>query len=224
MKSRTCLIAGSTGLVGSHLLEHLEASPLYSEVIAIVRRPTPSRGKIRFLTVDFQKMANTLEGLRVEDVFCCLGTTIRKARSQTAFREVDFAYPVMLGRWAAESGVSRFLVISSLGASATSRVFYSRVKGEMEQALTALPLRSLTILRPSLLVGHRSEFRPGEKLSMMLSPLAKPLLVGRLRKYRAIRADRVADAMVQLAQEDFVGVRTVESDQLQYVSTREKPL
>lgn len=210
---RTALMAGATGLVGSALLSLLLESSRYAEVHALVRRPLGhTHPKLHGHQVDFNQLDKYASFPQVTDVFCCLGTTIKTAGSQAAFRAVDFDYVVNTARRALAGGASRFLVVSAMGASANSRVFYSRVKGEMEEAVSALGFESVVIVRPSFLAGERTESRPGERIALaLLKPLA-PLVP---KKYRAIDAAAVARALFHHALYAEPGTRIVESDALQ---------
>lgn len=194
----TALIAGASGLVGSFLLEQLLESSEYDRVIALVRRPLErTHPKLRQVTSDFAALEKTTADLGCADAYCCLGTTIRRAGSRENFRAVDHA-AVLAFAWAARrNGAQRFFFVSSLGADAASRIFYHRVKGETEEALEVLGFPTLGIFRPSLLLGPRPEFRLGERISAMILWLAEPLLLGRLRPYRAISAEVVARAMLR---------------------------
>jgi uncharacterized protein YbjT (DUF2867 family) len=134
-----------------------------------------------------------------QDVYCCLGTTIKQAGSQAAFRRVDFDYPVALAQAAARDGAQRLLVVSSLGADARSSVFYSRVKGEMEDAVRAAGVAKTLIFRPALLSGPRGEYRLGERVGLVIGSVFGPLL----GKYRPIHGDLVAAAMLRAALDDL---------------------
>jgi uncharacterized protein YbjT (DUF2867 family) len=195
--SRSALLVGATGLVGGFLLERLLASPRYARVIVWARRALDkAHPKLTVEVADFERLAP--RRVDAEDVYCCLGTTIGRAGSQKAFRHVDFDYPVALAGTAARSGARRFLVVSALGANARSRVFYSRVKGEMEDAVRAAGVPKTLIFRPSLLSGPRAEPRLGEQVGVVLGALLGPLL----GRYRPIHADRVAAAMLRAAELD----------------------
>ena len=162
---RTALLLGATGLVGGHVLDLLLASPRYSRVRVLGRRRLArTDAKLDSQEIDFDRLARHAELFRVDDVFCCLGTTIAKAGSQEAFRRVDLSYVVEAASLASEAGAEQFLVVSAVGADPDSRVFYNRVKGEMEAGVKRLPFRAVWILRPSLLLGEREEFRLGEKV------------------------------------------------------------
>ncbi len=211
--SRTALLAGATGLVGSHVLECLLADATWSHVVTVGRRTTPERHeKLEQRVLDI----GAIEGLgdlpHADDVFCCLGTTIKRAGSQQAFRRVDHDFVVGLARAGLRLGATQFLLVSAIGADPESRVFYSRVKGEAEAAVRKMPYRAIQIFRPSLLLGERSEFRLGERIAMVGAPLLRLLLVSRLRRYRPIPARDVARAMVRVAREAPRGPNVLEYD------------
>lgn len=213
--ARSVLLLGATGLIGNHCLHLLLQDESYEKVIAFVRSPmTLSHPKLEQCQVDYEQMERHTAPARVHDVFCCLGTTIKKAGSQAAFRRVDFEYPLQIAQLALREGAQQFLLVSSLGAHPASPVFYSRVKGEVEAALTKLPFRALHIFRPSLLLGERPEFRLGEKIGEYAYKATSFLWQGPLRKYRPITAQTVAAAMVHLAKQDQSGIHIHESFQI----------
>lgn len=154
------------------------------------------------------------EDLRAEDVFCTLGTTIRKAGSPEAFRKVDFTATLQLARVCLARGARTFTVVTSIGADPKSRFFYTRVKGELEQSLRSLGFPSLTILRPSLITGQRPEPRLRETLGEALLLLLRPVLIGPWKKYRAVGAAAIARTMVAAAQSPIPGTKIVESDRI----------
>ena len=198
--ARIALVAGATGLVGSKLVRQLLERPEYDQVRVLGRRPPPfDAGQLRFIASDFSRLEDLDVELKVDDVFCCLGTTIKVAGSQAAFERVDYHMVVDLARAAHKAGAKRFLVVSAMGASEKSAVFYSRVKGRMEKAVRELPFEAVHIVRPSLLMGERKDVRPGEVLGQIVAPWLAPLMVGPLKAYRPVKADDVASALVQLA-------------------------
>jgi uncharacterized protein YbjT (DUF2867 family) len=198
--ARIAVVAGATGLVGRELLGQLTGAPGYAEVRVLGRRPPAGAGgKVRFVETDFTDLAKHAAMLAADDVFCCLGTTLRKAGSQPAFERVDYEMVVDLARAAHQAGARRFLVVSAVGASERSAAFYSRVKGRMERAVRELPFEAVHIVRPSLLLGDRAERRPGEQAAQVFAPLLAPLLRGPLARYRAVPAADVATALVLLA-------------------------
>lgn len=198
--SRIALVAGATGVVGNQLLNKLLTSPDYAEVRILARRPlSQTHAKLSVLQTDFTDLARLGDALKADDVFCCLGTTLRKAGSKAAFEQVDYHYVVSLARAARATGSKQFLVISSVGAGLKATSFYLQVKGRMERDVIAAGYPSTHFLRPSLLMGPREESRPGERLAQIVMPLFSPLLLGTMRKYRPIEASAVADSMLTLA-------------------------
>jgi uncharacterized protein YbjT (DUF2867 family) len=194
MTARTCLILGASGLVGGRLLRHLLDDPGYAKVTALVRRPLDvTHEKLACVVCDLENPATYAAHVPVDDVFCCLGTTIKKAGSQEAFRKVDHDYPLAVAR---ASGASRYFIVTAVGASPRSAVFYNRVKGDVEEALGRLAFKGgLKIFRPSMLIGERSESRPAERVGMAVMSATAPLFFGSLKRYRAIDAALVAKAV-----------------------------
>jgi uncharacterized protein YbjT (DUF2867 family) len=215
MTTRSALLLGGSGLVGGECLKLLLRDETYGRVMALGRRLLPVRhDKLEQHEIDFKRLPDFVPFLLAQDVFCCLGTTIKKAGSQAAFREVDFSYTVELARLCAASGAEQFLLVSALGASAQSRLFYNRVKGETEAAVAELPYKGAHIFRPSLLLGQRQEFRLGERLAERASKLFSFLLKGTWAKYRPIEARAVAAAMLWTAKESEAGLHIYESEQI----------
>jgi len=210
-------LAGATGLVGQHCLDLLLADPQVGAVVAIGRRaPERVHPKLRFLATEhFTDLSPALERDRPAAVLCALGTTIKKAGSQAAFREVDLDYPLRLAVEAAATGAGVFAVVTAVGASAQSPVFYNRVKGELELALAALPLKTVHVLHPSLLLGQRAEARPAERLGIVFSGILRAVCVGPWRKYRPIRAELVAQALARAAHDTRPGWHVYEGEALE---------
>lgn len=210
-------VAGSTGLVGASLVELLLEQAEVTRIGALVRRPHwAPRPKLEELVVDFERLESSpvLAGRPVSHAACCLGTTIAKAGSQEAFRRVDFDYVVAFGRAARKAGARSLLVVSALGANPKSSIFYNRVKGEGEAALAELGFPTLHILRPSLLLGERSEQRPGERVASAIGRPLGHLLFGPLKKYAPIEGTDVARALIRLALDPREGRFVHESDEL----------
>ena len=200
------LLAGATGLTGEHLLDRLLNEPTVARVLAPSRRPLAAHPHLENPVGELAALLPHLSG-NVDIAFCCLGTTIKQAGSEAAFRAVDHDLVLAFAARARALGARHLLVISALGADAHSPVLYNRVKGELEAALQAQDWPQLTIVRPSLLLGARREFRLGERL---LAPLAR-WIPG---KYRGIKACTLAHALWRLALEEQDGTRIIESDQL----------
>jgi uncharacterized protein YbjT (DUF2867 family) len=217
---RTALLAGATGLVGRALLSLLLERPEYGRVEVLARRPLDDAAtsglKRRVHIVDFAALQAVPA---VDDVCIALGTTIRVAGSPAAFRAVDHDLVVAIARAARAAGASRLAVVSALGADAGSRVFYNRVKGEMEAAVATLGFATLVIARPSLLLGDRAALgqplRPGEVWAARLSRPLATLLPARIRP---IEAERVARSMIDALTAAAPGVRVLSSAEMQSAS------
>jgi uncharacterized protein YbjT (DUF2867 family) len=210
MAEAVAIVAGATGLVGQELVRQLAAESTWREVRALVRHALPpglSRPTVVSVQVDYARLEPPPLWTAADHVFCALGTTMRQAGSAAAFRRVDFEYPLALARAAEAGGTRHFLLVSALGAAPASRVFYNRVKGEVEVAITALGFRSVTIARPSLLLGHRVEPRLGEQLGKVLGRLAPP-------RWKPVPAARVARALVDAAKRDLPGIHILENRDL----------
>ena len=204
---RTALIAGATGLVGGECLRRLLAHPAWTTVVVLTRRNVGAEWaspKLRQVLTDFASLERHRGQLVADHVFCALGTTMRKAGSRAAFREVDLEYPLRLAQLARANGARHFSLVSAVGADRRSAFHYSRVKGELEEALMEMGWPSLAIFRPSVIEGKRSEVRPLERLSgslLRLAPLA----------WRPVAAANIASAMVSVALESPPGITIVES-------------
>lgn len=225
---RIALVAGASGLVGGQLLSLLLNSPYYARVHALSRRP---------LMFDHPRLANRvvrfeaslqaqLKGLQCQDAFCCLGTTIRDAGGQAAFRAVDLDLVLEFAHLALGCGAQRLVVVSAVGANKASKNFYLRVKGEMEQALEDVNFRALDIMQPSLLLGARRNPRLLELAGQVAMRLLNPLLLGGWSRLRAIPAATVAAAMCGAALSGRRGTYRYTHDgmrQLADTGTRKRP-
>lgn len=210
---KIALLAGSTGLIGGQLLELLLKDHRYSSVTAISRKPLMvSNPKLVNLVCELKDISNYGDQLKSDDVFCCLGTTIKKAKSKENFRAVDFDAPLALAKISKALGAKNYLLVSALGANKNSSVFYNQVKGEVEEAIQQVGFDSLHILRPSLLLGSRTEERSGEdafKFFYKIFGFLVPL------KYQAIESHKVAKAMIEFAHHNQTGNFIHESVKLQ---------
>jgi uncharacterized protein YbjT (DUF2867 family) len=210
---KTALVAGSSGLIGGRLLNLLLEDSRYEKVIAISRKPlTLTHPKLENVVFDFDKLKQHNRALKCDDIFCCLGTTIKKVKTKEAFRKVDFDYPLELARMGKELGVEKYLLVSALGANRNSSLFYNQVKGEVEEAIAKIGIPTLHIFRPSLLVGPRSEQRTGEEAAKWVYRIFGFIIP---TKYMAIESIKVARAMISCAQEKGTGVIIHESKELQ---------
>lgn len=211
MEQRTALVLGASGLTGQNLLNLLLDDPMYTRITIYVRKLLASdHPKLEQHIVNYDGLDQAIDA---EDVFCCLGTTIKKAGNQQAFRLVDLVYPQRVAELQLNAGSKRFLVISAVGADANSSIFYSRTKGQMEKALITLGYKCLCIFRPSFILGERSEKRTAEKIGMGISKLISPLLVGPLKKYQAVTALGLAKSMQDSAHRFSEGVHIISSNE-----------
>jgi uncharacterized protein YbjT (DUF2867 family) len=212
---RTALVLGATGLVGGVLLRRLLDDPAWTHVTVLGRRPTGRvHPRLTEVAAELDEIPDHAERFAVHTVFCCLGTTLRKAGSREAFRRVDLGAVAIAARLASRGGATRFLLVSAGGADPASRIFYNRVKGEAEAAVLAAGIPGVDVFRPSLILGPRGERRPLEAAAQRIGRLLAPLLAGPLRRVRPVPADAVARAMLRLASDAAPGRRTVENEEI----------
>jgi len=205
------LLVGATGLVGSEVLRLALAAPEVSAVVAPVRRSLPPQAKLHAPQVDFDALPGDAGWWRADAVICALGTTIKVAGSQEAFRRVDYDYPLAVARLARQHGTPAFVLNSAYGANPASGIFYNRVKGELEHALQAMGFDSLAIARPGLIGGQRQEFRLGERIALPVLGALGPLLP---RAWRINPAQNIARAMLDAALRRQPGVHIISSAQM----------
>ena len=215
VKMRSAVIVGATGLVGAHLVQQLCENDYYISVTALSRRELSyNHPKLIVKKIDFDHLQEQDFDF-AEVIFCCLGTTRKKAGSREKFEKVDVEYPLRVAQIAKKKGANHFIVISAMGANEKSLAYYNRVKGKLEKQLVELDFPQLSIVRPSLLVGKRDEFRLGEKLGEAVLAVLNPILVGPLKKYRSILGSQVAEAMTVISlHEKPDKVEIYESNQL----------
>ncbi len=214
MNEKTALLLGATGLVGSECLKRLVADDYYSRIIVLTRRALADAAggpKIESHVVDFDRVSDCRDLLKASHVFCTLGSTLQKAGSKEQFRRIDFTYVHGIAAICAEQGTEHFLVVSAMGANARSRIFYSRVKGELEEALQRLPFKGLSVFRPSLILGDRKECRLKEEISKRVSSV---FLYAVPEKYKPVEAADIAKAMLMTAHAGPTGFRIYESDEI----------
>ncbi len=208
--NRKAMIAGATGLVGSQLLARLLQSDLYAQVIAPSRKPlATTHEKLTTEIFAFEEIPDLAVAspslFQVDDVFCCLGTTLKTAGSKQAFEAVDYGHVLALAKACEQQGAQRFFLGSAVGANPESSNFYSQVKGRTEVAVSKLGFSSVYWIRPSLLLGERDEHRAGEAWAQRLAPLFSPVLAGPLRQFRPVTAADVASHIMEQAASDTPG-------------------
>jgi uncharacterized protein YbjT (DUF2867 family) len=213
------VIAGASGLVGTELLTLLTANKYYGSIHLPVRRPMNNLpAGVHSHQVDFSNLKGFDPGVAIRDVYICLGTTQKKAGGKAGFYVVDHDYVLNLAKWAKSNGVERVCIISSIGANPKSSSFYLKTKGEVEQELIALGFQHLCIVRPSLLLGKRDEYRWAEELAAKIYPVFSLLLIGKIRKYRAVKAEKVARAMFRFTTGLTSSLMVAENDMINDLS------
>lgn len=211
-QTQSALLVGATGLVGGHVLARLLQDPDYSRIHVLTRRPlAQADAKLEVRIQPFDRIADLAweepDFFAVDHVYCCLGTTLKAAGSKQAFATVDYGYVKAVAEAAAAAGARRFALVSAVGADSRSPFFYNRIKGRVEAAVAALDFEAVDLVRPSLLLGERTEHRTGEAAGQRLAPLLSGLLVGPLRKFKPVAAEAVARHMIERVKAPAAGAR-----------------
>jgi uncharacterized protein YbjT (DUF2867 family) len=221
MESRTAIVFGGTGLVGRLVIGELNDSEIYQNIIVFGRSASkyPPGSKIKEFIIDFSKPESFSDLIKGDDLYICMGTTIKKAGSVQNMEAIDRDLPVMLAKTARRNNVQRMVIVSSIGANPASSNYYLRIKGEMEQQILNIDFKTVVIVRPSLLLGDRKEKRFGESAGKSFMKLFGVFLFGTFKKYRAIDGKSVAYAMVQILN-GTNGKGIYESDKLQNIADK----
>lgn len=215
MNNKTALLIGATGLIGNHCLELLLNHDSYSLVKIFIRKDIPlEHPRLKKFIINFDDASKYAHEFICDDVYCCLGTTKKKAGSQALVKKIDHDYPLEFAQLAKAQGAKQFLLVSSLGAKINSANFYLRIKGQLEEALKRIGFTRLIILRPSFLLGERKEFRLGENIGKFVLFFIAPLMLGFARKYRPIEGKKVAEFMLKTASQNTSGTFIFESDKI----------
>ena len=213
--TKTAIIVGATGLVGHILLQKLVDDETYEKIIVISRRlPDVTNKKIKLIKIDFDNLKDFAAEIVGDDVFCCIGTIQKKTPNHEIYKKIDYQYPLDLAEITLKNGSTSFNLVSSMGANPNSSFFYPKIKGELERDLSALPFETLNIYRPSLLDGCRTGIRTSENFFIKAMRVINPLLFGSLKKYRSIKVEAVAEAMLQQAKEAASGIHIYQSDEI----------
>jgi len=211
---KNALVFGATGLIGNELIWRIVDDAHYKDVRVFARRKVRMKNlHAEVFQIDFEKLDEYAHLITGDDCFCCIGTTMKIARSKENFRKVDFDLVVKIAQLASQNGVKRFIVVSSIGANASSSNFYLRTKGEMEEAIQKFSFEQITIVRPSFLDGTRREFRIGERIGMLFAKILSPFMIGPLKRYKPIHARKVVKAMLHIANSKNTKI-IYESDEL----------
>ena len=214
----TATLVGATGLIGSYLLKELLNDPYFDTVRILIRRPLDiTHPKLEKKIVDFKDSDSLLVALSNSDVlFCAIGSTMKKVKGdKEAYRKIDFDIPVKLARFCKMIGCEKFILVSSAGANSKSRNFYQRLKEETEEAVKSVGLKTVHIMRPSLLLGERKEFRLGENIGKVLMTSLSFLIPA---KYKAIQGEDVAKVMLVLSKKNNEGVFVHENSEIRDLS------
>jgi len=218
MDSKTALLIGATGLVGGHCLRFLLEGDYYDRVVVLARRKLPlDHEKLEQHVIDFDSLARNADLVKADDIYCCLGTTRKKAVSDEAYYRVDFTYPFEIARLGRANGAEHYAIVTAIGASPHSRFLYNRTKGEIEKAVSRLGFQGVYLFRPSLLVGERNEERKWEERELMIGSKLSFLLVGPMKRFRPIGAQAVAFAMVRTTRQGRPGIHIIESEEIREI-------
>ncbi|MGF7078693.1 NAD(P)H-binding protein [Mucilaginibacter sp. UYCu711] len=213
--TKKAIIIGASGLIGSKLLAILCTQPDYSEILVIARKKTrTSNTKITQLIIDFEYLDHYTNLITGDVVFCCMGTTKSQTPNLKEYRKIDHDYPVRLAEIALKNGIDEYHFISAIGANSESSNFYTKMKGNTEEDLKKIGLKSLHIYEPSVLIGYRKKSRPLERIAVLVMKIINPFLIGRLKKYKAIQASDVAKAMYKQSLKNKRGVFIYTSDKI----------
>lgn len=213
---KKAILAGASGAIGSSLLQQLLDSSDYSEVLVLVRKNLDvEHPKLKQLVLDFSKMGQHTAEITGDVVFCCLGTTKSQTPDQQEYRKIDYQYPLDLASITQGNGAESYHLVSSIGANKDSSVFYTRTKGEVERDLKLVPFKNIHIYQPSMLVADRGGKRAAEGIGKIIMQIVNPFLWGKLKKYRSIKVEVVAKAMLKNSLDDTRGIFVHESDQIQ---------
>lgn len=217
---KTAIILGASGLTGNLLLEQLIADERYESVKIFTRKGIgQTHPKVTEYIGNLLQMHEFKKKFVADEVYCCIGTTLKQTPDKAKYHEIDFGIPVAAAKLCHENDIDTFLVISAMGANAKSNIFYNRTKGEMEQAVLAEKIPYTYILRPSFIGGDRNQSRPGEKIGISIVKMIHPLMVGSLKKYRLIGAEKIAHAMVNLANSNSES-QVLASDEIEKTGSR----
>lgn len=212
--SKTAIILGASGLTGSLVMEKLLANEAYGKVKLFSRKASGmTHPKLEEHLGDILHLDQFEAEFTGDEVYCCIGTTKKKTPERLVYRNIDYGIPVNAALLCNANKIPVFTVVSAVGANSKSSIFYNRTKGEMEDSVLEAGIERTYILRPSLISGNRLEHRNGEGISIALFKFLRPLLIGRLRRYRAIEADTIASCMIRLANSNETS-QIVESEQI----------
>lgn len=210
MEKRKAVIVGASGLIGSRLLELLLADEQYDEILSVVRKSSgKAHAKLKELVVDFSRLEEYKAAIIGDVVFLCVGTTRKKSPDQQEYRSIDYGINLGVAKWAKANGAEEVHLISAMGANVNASIFYNRLKGEIERDLMAMDFPGTFIYQPSLLIGSRAESRPAEYFSQQIVPFFDLFLRAGWSKYHSVKAEEVAQAMLNYSKKQVLGCFTL---------------
>ena len=216
---KTAIILGASGLTGSILLEKLINDDSYESIKLFSRKKIEGLPKkVQQFIGDILELANFKANFKANEVFCCIGTTAKKTPNKETYKRIDFGIPVTAAKLSKLNNIPTFIVVSAMGANAKSSVFYNRTKGEMEQEVFQQNILNTYILRPSIIGGNRKENRLLEKIGLVIFKIIQPLFIGKLKQYKIIEAEEIAQAMLNLANSKTSKEKIITSDKVREIS------
>jgi len=217
---KTAIILGASGLAGSILLNKLLDDKRYTTIKLFLRKRIEGLpSKVNQYIGNLFDLKSFKEDFKGDEVYCCIGTTAKKTPNKTIYKSIDYGIPVAAAKLSKENGIHSFLVVSALGANASSRIFYNKTKGEMERDVLLEKIEKTYILQPSIIGGERKEQRIGEKIGLVVFKLLQPLFVGKLKKYRITEAEHIAQALINLANSDST-THIITSEKIKEIATK----
>ncbi len=216
---KTAIILGATGLTGNLLLHKLINDDRYKTIKLFSRTKIDGLpSKVKQFIGNQLKLEDFKEDFTADEVFCCIGTTSKKTPDKNLYKQIDYGIPVAASKLSKENNIQTFLVVSAMGANIKSQVFYNKTKGEMEQAVLQQHIKNTFILRPSLIGGQRKESRLLEKIGLFVFKIVQPLFIGKLKKYKIIHADNIAQAMLNLANNYSTNEKVITSEKIKEIA------
>ena len=221
---KTALIFGSSGLIGSHLLDLIINDNNYNKIKLFVRsEPTKSNSKLEIIKINFNNLEKHKDSITGDDCFFCIGTTRKNTSDKNEYIKVEYNLPVDVAKIAKSNSINNFIYISSLGANPNATGLYLKNKGQAEEELLKLNFSNLSILRPSILLGNRKENRFSEKIGIFVMKTLSPLFLGKLKKYKPIQVENIVKTMLHLTQKDYQK-NIFESDEIVKIGTNVKKI
>ena len=222
---KTAIIIGATGLTGAILLEKLLNDDRYKTIKLFSRKEIEGMpSKVKQFIGNILELENFKKDFIADEVFCCIGTTAKKTPDKELYKRIDYGIPVTAAKLAKENEINTFLVVSALGSNANSSIFYNKTKGEMELEVLKQNIPNTYILRPSIISGDRNENRIGEKVGLVIFKLLQPLFIGKLKKYKTIKAKEIAQSMINLANSKTSKEKIITSNKIREISKNNKLL